>query len=323
MKQNLEKKFVFPTDVLFWSRFFIDRLTLSLLLILFILFSGKAIAKSDKNTLILGEVKTEDIVKEIERTLLFSKETRSKIDYYKSGKRNQDNVNSENKITNELFSRFGEIADIENPIEIKIFEPNIRSISNLEKEKLAYNASLIGQYEVSIELFKQLIKQNPQDIYPKLSLAIIYQKNRQNNQAKNLYYHLLKDRSKLTEEQEEQIIANLFMILIEESPLQTSYLLTRLTTQNPTSSYIMAQAAIAYEKIGDYEKAIHYQKRAIEIDPAKIEYIYNLAVFYDKINDYESALKYYIISANSEIQSPLVPYGEISKRVKFLKNEII
>ena len=55
---------------------------------------------------------------------------------------------------------------------------------------------------------------------------------------------------------QEEIIGNLLSVLVEESPRDAVYLLSRLTVQNPESAYIFAQAAVAYDRIKNYDQAI-------------------------------------------------------------------
>jgi tetratricopeptide (TPR) repeat protein len=177
---------------------------------------------------------------------------------------------------------------------------------------------LIGQYEVAIELYKQVIKSEPENLYAKFSLGVVYQKLGQNRQAKTIYYELLKSDA----ENKEEVVGNLLAILVDESPKDAIYLLSRLTAENPKSSYILAQAAIAYDKEKNYNQAIDLLKRAVICDPNRVDYKYNLAVIYDKTGDYDNAFSLYsevIKKSNGSDQS--IPLDQIRKRVEFIRNK--
>lgn len=268
------------------------------------ILSGKAFA-SDYAT-------NDDVVKEIEKTLLFDKDSRAKIDVYKKKK-----VTKKSDFTMTAGDAKEEKANED--IEILVVDPKAENFDMREKEKLAYNSALIGQYEVAVELYKQVIAAEPDNIYSKFSLAVVYQKLGQIRQAKTLYRDLLKNNP----DNQEQIIGNLLSILIEESPKDASYLLSRLTTQNPDSAYIIAQAALAYDKTKNYEQAVSLLERAILIDPKNVGYKYNLAVIYDKTAQNEKAMDLY--SSVEELYSddnPVVPIEQVQKRLQSLKNKL-
>lgn len=257
-------------------------------------------------------VSTSDIVKEIEKTLLFDADSRSKIDFYqqkKSDKKSDFTIKTNNSAAEEAKP----------PVEILVVDPKSDNFDVREKEKLAYNAVLINQYEVAIELYKQVLLAEPDNEYAKFSLAVIYQKIGQFRQAKTLYHQLLKN----SPDNQSEIVGNLLAILVEESPKDAVYLLSRLTTQNPKSSNILAQAAVAYDKIKNYDQAISMLQRAIAIDSENIDYKYNLAVIYDKTAQYEKALEAYSeVEKNYSGSNQSIPLEQVQKRIESIKNKI-
>ncbi len=266
-----------------------------------------------KSALAESYVATSDVVKEIERTLLFDKGAQQELNVYKP---------KETKRKNNLVINHGVDStdkDYSNSdIQIIVADPKATNSDVREKEKLAYNAVLIGQYEVAIELYKQVIKSEPENLYAKFSLGVVYQKLGQNRQAKTIYYELLKSDA----ENKEEVVGNLLAILVDESPKDAIYLLSRLTAENPKSSYILAQAAIAYDKEKNYNQAIDLLKRAVICDPNRVDYKYNLAVIYDKTGDYDNAFSLYsevIKKSNGADQS--IPLDQIRKRVEFIRNK--
>lgn len=255
---------------------------------------------------------TTDVVKEIEKTLLFDKESREKIDVYKKRKSSK---------TSDFTISAGEQESSEkkSEIEIIVVDPKAENFDLREKEKLAYNAALVGQYEIAVELYKQVIAEEPNNIYSKFSLAVVYQKLGQTSQAKTLYRDLLK----LNPDNQQEIIGNLLSILIDESPKDATYLLSRLTTQNPDSAYILAQAALAYDKNKDYQKAIELLERSSAIEPDNLEYKYNLAVAYDKTSQVEKAIDLYAqVEEKHSNQNSSIDIGKLQERLKTLRNKI-
>ncbi len=255
-------------------------------------------------------VLTEDVVKEIEKTLLFDKESRQKTDIYqqKAAKKSSYSINHSDKKDKDSDSNIGMI----------VVDPKVGNFDIREKEKLAYNSSLIGQYEVAIELYNQVVAAEPTNIYSKFALAVVYQKIGQFRQAKTIYYELLKSDA----ENKEEVIGNLLAILVEESPKDALYLLSRLTAENPQSSYILAQAALAYDKSKNYDQAISLLKRAISFEPNRADYKYNLAVIYDKTADYDNALTLYSdVMKGYDGVDQSIPAAQIKKRIEFLRNK--
>jgi tetratricopeptide (TPR) repeat protein len=257
-------------------------------------------------------VSTTDIVKEIEKTLLFDKDSREQVDFYKSKKTRSSDFN--------MVAGNPESAPQANSaIAISVTDAKSENMDLAEKQKIAYNAVLIGQYEVAIEIYKKVLAADPTDTYSKFSLAIVYQKIGQFRQAKTLYHELLKTNPA----NQEEIIGNLLAILVEESPRDAIYLLSRLTVQNPKSSYILAQAAMAYDKIKNYDQAIALLEKAIALEPSNLGYKYNLAVIYDKMSNYEKALDLYAnVAKNSASDNPLVPFDQVRKRIESIRNKL-
>ncbi len=254
-----------------------------------------------------------EVIKEIEKTLLFDKESRQKLDVYekrRSSKKSDYTINtSDNSLDEKSDSK----------VEIIAVDTKSENFGLREKEKLAYNASTIGQYEVAVELYKQIIAAEPENSYSKFSLALIYQKLGQISQAKTIYRDLLKTNP----ENEEEIVGNLLAILIEESPKDALYLLSRLTAQNPKSAYILAQSAIVYDKMKKYDQAIALLNRAVVLEPKNYTYKYNLAVIYDKSSQSDKALELYSeVAANYSDNNQLISIEQIQKRIQTIKSKI-
>lgn len=278
---------------------------LKFLLLSLVIFTAATSKSSAQN------VANEDLVKEIEKTLLFDKSATEQIDVYKQ--KNQIKRKGGLEINHGDASQ-----DSQSQIDIVVVDPKVTNFDIREKEKLAYNSSLIGQYEVAVEIYKQVISAEPDNKNAKFSLAVVYQQMGQLRQAKEIYYQMLRS----DVDNKEEIVGNLLAILVEEAPKDAIYLLSRLTTENPQSSYILAHAALAYDKVENYDQAISLLKRAVLADPTRLDYKYNLAVIYDKTKDYDNAILLYSeLVKNSANVGNSIPLEQIKKRIEFLRNE--
>jgi len=261
-----------------------------------------------------SNVSTNDVIKEIEKTLLFDQGSREEINAFaaKKMKPKKSDYTIKAGVTDQK-------NDSPSDMDITVSDSKAPNLDVKEKEKLAYNAALTGQYEAAIELYKQVLKAEPDNSYGKFSLAVVYQRIGQFRQAKTLYYQLLKTNPT----NQEEIIGNLLSVLVEESPRDAVYLLSRLTVQNPSSAYIFAQAAIAYEKIKNYDQAINLLQKAISIDQTNADYQYNLAVIYDKTSQFQKALDMYAnVEKNYTDDNSSVPIEQIRNREAAIRSKI-
>jgi tetratricopeptide (TPR) repeat protein len=178
---------------------------------------------------------------------------------------------------------------------------------------------LIGQYEITIEIYKEILQKEPKNLYAKYSLAVVYQRLSQFKQAKNIYYELLKGEA----ENKDEIINNIIVILTEESPREAIYMLTRLTIQNPSRHYLFASMALAYEKISDYNSAIKNYTKALDLDYGNMNYCYNLGVLYDQNKEYEKALEMYSnVVKNNDGSNREIALDSVKRRIEKIKQMI-
>jgi lipopolysaccharide assembly protein B len=205
-------------------------------------------------------------------------------------------------------------------VEMVIVDPKNGNNVISEKQKMAYAAMQVNQYEVALELYKQILKAEPKNSYAKFGLAVSYHKLGQYRQADNLYSELLKTNPA----NKDEIIGNLLEVVVEESPNDSIYLLAKLSAQNPKSSYILARSAMAYDKINKSDQALMLLNRAVVMDPNNSEYKFNLAVIYDKMKDYRNALNFYGQVVSNYVESGdidgRIPIVEVKNRIDFIKN---
>ncbi len=257
-------------------------------------------------------VSTSEAIDQIQKTLLFS----DKAAAQKLGNERKSSL---------VINRAPAVDKPTVDIMIDDNAPSKSSVQIEQKQKLAYNAATSGQYEVAVELYKQILKSDPENHYASFALAACYHKLGQYKQAKTLYYQLLKHEWS-DEKTKSELIGNLIEVIVEESPNESVYLLEKLVNQSPESAYIMAGAAMAYDKINKSDQAILLMKRAINIDPKEIRYKFNLAIIYDKLADYQNATRYYqeivqnYISSNTIDNS--IPIEQVKQRIEFIKDKI-
>jgi len=256
-------------------------------------------------------ISTSQIAKDIEKSMIFEKESREKIDFYRTD-------NSKKKSSFTIKSKDFAKDDKTSSVDIVVNSENVGSLDLREKEKLAYNAALIEQYEVAIELYKQILVKEPNNNDIKFALATVYQRLGQFAQAKNIYSQLLKSGT----ENQDAVIGNLLSIITDESPREAVYLISRLSTENPKSATILASAGNAYDRVNDYDHAISMFERAINIDSTRLDYQYNLALIYDKTSNYEKALGLYSQLVKNASDGQGIPLDQVKKRIEFIRQKL-
>jgi tetratricopeptide (TPR) repeat protein len=269
----------------------------------------------------LSNSSNDEIINEIERSLIFNKESREQIDFYKKNRKaKQDAFVIDRSIKSEEKEKNKDKKNTGSEIQISVDESKAENYEVREKEKLAYNAVLIGQYEVAIQLYKSILSTEPNNLYAKQSLASVYHKIGQLKQAKNLYYKILKDRP----DNQQEISQNLLSIMIEESPHDALYILSRLSSQNPDSAFILAQAGIVNERLKNYDEAINLFEKASNIESNNINYLYNLGTLYDKTKQYEKAIDVYssVLKISNDSSNKDISFDLIKKRIEELNQFI-
>ena len=276
--------------------------------LLYILFSSLPNNASSQNN-----ISNTDLSREIEKSLLFDNETTEKFDVY-------NNEYGSNLVAEPTLGN----ADKEDRKKYTPEEMDIVMVDRVkvdkdlrEKEKLAYNSVLVGQYEIALELYKEILQKEPKNKYVRYSLAVVYQRLYQFKQAKKIYYELLKE----DPENKQDIINNIITIMIEESPREAVYMLSRLTMQNPQSAHLFASLGTAHERISNHDLAIKNYSKAYELDNQNPSYAYNLGVLFDKNKEYEKAIEMYVNAINNSQYSSdnQIASDSVKKRIEKLK----
>jgi tetratricopeptide (TPR) repeat protein len=250
----------------------------------------------------------QEIIGDIERYLFFNEE---------SG--NIENDNSSYEGDNTVFD---EEEEYQPKFDIITIDADFDDNSE-EQQKLAYNANLIGHYEIAISLYKEILTDNSNNYSAKFGLAFAYQNLHQYEEAKKLYYELLNDSKNIDKD---KIVSNLLSIIIEQSPKEAIFFLSKLSAQHPDSSDLIAKSALTYLKINKKDKAIDLMKRALFLAPDNYQYQYNLAIMLDEQGDYEDAKILYdrILLKLTRLESDKlgISLDDIYERSKYLDESL-
>jgi len=171
----------------------------------------------------------------------------------------------------------------------------------------AYNAVNGGHTPEAIEIYKNVLNNDPNNIDALFGLATVYHRSGQIDTARALYARLLaidpKNRDGLN---------NFLVLLADESPQDALTQLESLESRSPQFSPIPAQMAVIYQKMGDYDRACEKMYRAIDLSPENVTYRFNLAIMLDKQRKYEDAAKFYHEVVNAYERGEVIP-GDIQK----------
>lgn len=260
---------------------------------------------------------TADIVGEIEKNLLYIEGTQT--------------IKTDKKISIQHEEWEATTQQTQQPkekaieVDIKIAEApkeKIReTLTQLQKE--AYKASKTGHLEVAIDIYKKILKIDSNNTYALFGLATSYHELGQYIKAKELYVKVLE-----ISPGNQRVMSNLLAIITEESPIEAAYLLSRLADNNRDSSYILAQASVANSNIKNYEPAIEYLVRAVNLEPNNLHYKLNLAILADKKGDFRGAYSMYKDLINTvemrkgEIHYD-IPLKQLKRRVKYIRKYLL
>lgn len=181
-----------------------------------------------------------------------------------------------------------------------------------------YKAAMQGQLEVSLMLYNNALKAQPDSLNAMYAMAAIYHKLMQYSDAKRMYEMILG-----IDPHYQNALNNYLVVMAEESPEQALIEFRKLETVNPNFSPIQAQIGMVYAKIKDYNLAVQYLIRAVMLSPEISNYRYNLAVLYDKMGHHHEALiSYRQLLAYEKPNEPLpVNSDYLRSRINYLTAE--
>ncbi len=174
-------------------------------------------------------------------------------------------------------------ADVGLKIDIK--EQDFHSQKSLE---MAYDASISGQIEGAIALYRRVLDVEPNNKQALFGLATAYHRNGQSAEAREAYIKLLS-----LDANNWSAMNNFLVLTGEEAPESALKELQRLEQLNPEFSPIPAQIGMVYIKLGRLDDAVKYLGRAVQLTPDNLAYRYNLAVLLDHLGYRQQAARLY------------------------------
>ncbi|MCE2927062.1 MAG: tetratricopeptide repeat protein [Rickettsiales bacterium] len=170
---------------------------------------------------------------------------------------------------------------------IKIEVKNRNRNLDYELEK-AYDALVTGQPSLAIEIYKNILTNDPNNKGALFGLATTYHRSGQLDQARNYYGKLLAIAPKHRDG-----LNNFLVLLADEAPEQALAKMEELAKRNPDFSPIPAQMAVIHQRLGNNEQATEHMFRAVALAPENMVYRYNLAIMLDKQKKYDEAARLY------------------------------
>lgn len=179
----------------------------------------------------------------------------------------------------------------------------------------AYNALFFGQQEAAMALYKQVLSRNKNNKSALFGLATIYQRNKNNAEARAIYTRLLSQ-----DPSDQDALNNFLMLVAEESPEEALVELKRLEAINPEFSPLPAQIAMIYARLGKTKKAVRSLNKALVMSPNNHTYRYNLAVLYDGAGATQQAVTLYKELLAASRDGAIIPVSAetIRERIVFL-----
>ena len=197
-------------------------------------------------------------------------------------------------------------------IEVKNHSPNL----DYELEK-AYNALVSGQPSLAMEIYKNVLENDPNNQGALFGLATTYHRSGQLEQARSYYRKLLSIAPRHRDG-----LNNFLVLLADEAPEEALKQMDELAKRNPDFSPIAAQMAVINQKLGHTDKAAEYMFRAVDLAPENLVYRYNLAIMLDTQKKYDEAAKLYKQLVEAALRGEMIPGNlqKIQQRLTFISS---
>lgn len=211
-----------------------------------------------------------------------------------------------------------DLSEVSKDLKFKLVEKSDKEeFSNMMLD--AYKASLSGQLEASVAIYKKALKEDSKNTNILFALASLYHKLMQYPEARSYYKRLL-----TIDPNYKKAMNNYLALMSEETPSMALTELLDLERANPQYSPVIAQIGMVYAKLGQYDKADEYLKRAVTLSPEVAAYRYNLAVVYDQMNRYSDAMTLYRQVLDTNYTYEILPQSRaaIKDRVDYLQTKI-
>ena len=200
-------------------------------------------------------------------------------------------------------------------IKIEVKKQQI-AYANYESSK-AYDALISGNTTEAIEIYKNVLANDPNNKNALFGLATTYHRAGQIEMARPLYGKLLS-----LDPDNRDALNNFLVLVADESPEAAMAELEKLENRNPDFSPIPAQMAVIYQKMGNLDKASEKMFRAVALAPENLTYRYNLAIMMDRQHNYQEAAKLYRQLVDASNRGEKIPGNpaKIQERLTFISS---
>ena len=195
----------------------------------------------------------------------------------------------------------------------------VRRVSQQAQDNVAagYNALVRGDHDMALSFYERALQQEPRSVLAQLGQGAALQKLGRFDEARASYERVLR-----VDPSNREALTNLTAILAEREPGEALKRLQNLEREYPSFSPIKAQMGLVYAKMGSFEPALDYLRRAVNLTPDAPMYHYNLALVLDRLDRREQAVVSYerVLSAAAMGRvSPEISVADIERRVRFLR----
>jgi len=197
----------------------------------------------------------------------------------------------------------------------------VRRVSQQAQDNVAagYNALVRGDHDMALGFYDRALQQEPRSVLAQLGRGAALQKLGRLDEARSAYERVLK-----IDPNNREALTNLTAIVAEREPGEALRRLQELEREYPSFSPIKAQIGLVYARLGSFEPALDYLRRAVSLTPDAPMYHYNLALVLDRLNRPQQAIASYerVLSAAALGRlGPEVPTVDIERRVRYLRTK--
>ena len=195
----------------------------------------------------------------------------------------------------------------------------VRRVSQQAQDNVTagYNALVRGDHQMALGFYERALQQEPRSVLAQLGRGAALQKLGKTEEARTAYDRVLK-----VDPGNREALTNLTAIVAEREPGEALKRLLDLERDYPSFSPIKAQIGLMYARMGSFEPALEYLRRAVNITPDAPMYNYNLALVLDRLDRKEQAVASYervLNAANGHRISADIPLADIERRVRYLR----
>jgi tetratricopeptide (TPR) repeat protein len=197
----------------------------------------------------------------------------------------------------------------------------VRRVSQQAQDNVTagYNALVRGDHEMALGFYDRALQQEPRSVLAQLGRGAAQQKLGNTPEARSAYERVLK-----LDPNNREALTNLTSIVAEREPGEALRRLQDLEKEYPSFSPVKAQIGLIYARMGSFEPALDYLRRAVNLTPDAPMYHYNLALVLDRLDRKEQAVASYervLASAAGGRIAAEISVADIERRVRYLRTK--